>query len=176
MRPGRALPPAARAGGAAPGARSSRPRGAAGLTLVELLVTIAILSILAAMVLPIAKVTLKREKELELRRALRTMREAIDEYKRYSDQGLIQKRGLRSQGYPEELEILVEGVPQVGAIDKKLRFLRRVPIDPMTGEAVWGLRSTNDDPESTSWGGQNVFDVYSLSPGTALDGSKYSDW
>ncbi len=158
------------------GSALARRHGVQGLTLIELVVTIAILSILSAMILPIAKVTLKREKELELRRALRTMREAIDEYKKYSDSGLIQKRGLRAQGYPEELDILVEGVPQVGAIDKKLRFLRRIPIDPLTGEAVWGLRSTMDDPESTSWGGQNVFDVYSLSPGTALDESKYSDW
>lgn len=158
------------------GTALARRRGARGLTLIELVVTIAILSILSAMVLPIAKVTLKREKELELRRALRTMREAIDEYKKYSDSGLIQKRGLRAQGYPEDLDILVEGVPQVGAIDKKLRFLRRIPFDPMTGEAVWGLRSTMDDPDSTSWGGQNVFDVYSLSPGTALDESEYTDW
>ncbi len=158
---------------AVPGARRAR---SGGLTLIELVVTIAILSILASMVLPIAKVTLKREKELELRRSLRTMREAIDEYKKYSDSGLIQKRGLRAQGYPEDLEILVEGVAQVGAIDKKLRFLRRIPVDPMTGEPIWGLRSTMDEPDSTSWGGQNVFDVYSLSPGTALDGSKYSDW
>jgi general secretion pathway protein G len=153
-----------------------RRREALGLTLLELVVTIAILSILAAMVLPIAKVTLKREKEMELRRVLRIMREGIDEYKKYSDAGLIQKKGLTSFGYPEDLEILVEGVSQVGAIDKKLRFLRRIPIDPMTGEAVWGMRSVQDDPDSTSYGGQNVFDVYSLSPGTALDGTEYSDW
>lgn len=155
---------------------SVRRRGALGLTLLELVVTVAVLSILAAMVLPIAKVTLKREKEMELRRALRLMRNAIDEYKKYSDAGLIQKRGLTSLGYPEDLDILVEGVSQVGAIDKKLRFLRRIPIDPMTGEAVWGKRSIQDDHDATSWGGENVFDVYSLSPGTALDGTAYSDW
>lgn len=155
---------------------SVRRRGALGLTLLELVVTIAVLSILAAMVLPIAKVTLKREKEMELRRVLRRMREAIDEYKKYSDAGLIQKKGLQSFGYPEDLDVLVEGVSQVGAIDKKLRFLRRIPIDPMTGEAIWGKRSIQDDPDDTSWGGQNVFDVYSLSPGVALDGTNYSDW
>lgn len=153
-----------------------RRKGALGLTIIELIVTIAVLSILAAMVLPIAKVTLKREKEMELRRVLRRMREAIDEYKKYTDMGMIQPHGLQGMGYPEDLDVLVEGVPQVGAIDKKLRFLRRIPIDPMTGEAVWGKRSVQDDPDSTSWGGQNLFDVYSLSPGTALDGTKYSDW
>ena len=150
--------------------------GTLGLTLIELVVTMAVLSILAAMVLPIAKVSLKREKEFELRRVLRRMREAIDEYKKYADNGLIMKKGIRSMGYPENLDVLVEGVPQVGAIDKKLRFLRRIPIDPMTGQAVWGLRSIQDEPDSTSWGGENVFDVYSLSPGTALDGTLYSDW
>jgi general secretion pathway protein G len=154
----------------------ARQRNVAGLTLVELLVTMTVMAILAAMVFPIAKVTLKREKEMELRRVLRTMREAIDEYKKYSDAGLIQKKGLRSMGYPKDLDILVEGVSQVGAIDKKLRFLRRIPKDPLTGEDVWGKRSIQDDHDSTSWGGQNVFDVYSLSPGTALDETKYSDW
>jgi len=143
---------------------------------VELLVTVAILSILAAMVLPIAKTTLRREKEMELRRDLRTMRESIDQFKKFSDAGLIQQRCLQCYGYPEEMETLVEGVPQVGAIDKKLRFMRRIPIDPMTAEAVWGLRSVQDDPNDMSWGGQNVFDVYSLSEGEALDGSKYHDW
>lgn len=150
--------------------------GVLGLTLIELVVTMAVLSILAAMVLPIAKVTLKREKEFELRRVLRQMREAIDTYKKYADSGLIMKKGIRSMGYPEDLDVLVKGVPQIGAIDKKLRFLRRIPIDPMTGQAVWGLRSIQDEPDSTSWGGENVFDVYSLSPGTALDGTLYSDW
>lgn len=162
--------------GSLPGVRRGGSGRLLGLTLIEVVVTIAVLSILAAMVLPIAKVTLKREKEMELRRVLRQMREAIDEYKKYSDSGLIQKQGLMSVGYPEDLDILVEGTPQVGAIDRKLRFLRRIPVDPMTGEAVWGQRSVQDDPDSSSWGGQNVFDVYSLSPGTALDGSKYSDW
>lgn len=147
-----------------------------GLTLIEVVVTIAIISILAAMTLPVARTTLQREKETELKRALRTMREAIDQFKKFSDSGLIQARCLQCYGYPEDLESLVEGVPQVGAIDKKLRFLRRIPVDPMTGEATWGMRSLQDDPNSTSWGRQNLFDVYSLSEATALDGSKYGEW
>ena len=150
--------------------------GAFGLTLVEVVVTIAILSILAAMVLPVAKLSIRREKEIELRRSLRSMRDAIDQYKKFSDTGLIQSKCLQCFGYPEDLENLVEGVAQVGAIDKKLRFLRRIPVDPMTGEKEWGLRSLQDDPNDDSWSRQNVFDVYSLSEGTALDGSKYRDW
>jgi general secretion pathway protein G len=139
-------------------------------------VTISILAILSAMVLPVARTAVRREKEFELRRSLRTMREAIDNYKKASDAGALQPRCLQCFGYPEDLDILVEGVPQVGAIDKKLRFLRRIPIDPMTGEASWGLHSLQDDPNSDGWGRQNLFDVYSLSEATALDGSKYRDW
>ena len=150
-----------------------RPRG---LTLIEVLVTITILAILSAMVLPVAKTTLRREKELELRRDLRSMREAIDQFKKFSDAGMIQARCLQCYGYPEDLQALVEGVTQVVAIDKKLRFLRRLPFDPMTGEQSWGMRSLQDDPNGDSWGHQNVFDVYSLSEGTALDGSKYREW
>jgi len=149
---------------------------ARGLTLIEVLVTIAILLILSAMVLPIAKTTMIREKELELRHALRTMRESIDQFKKFSDAGMIQQRCIQCYGYPDDLDTLVEGVPQVGAIDKKLRFLRRIPIDPMTGEASWGRRSLQDDPNGDSWGHQNIFDVYSLSEGTGLDGSKYREW
>jgi general secretion pathway protein G len=149
---------------------------ARGLTLIEVLVTITILAILSAMVLPIAKTSLRREKEMELRRDLRQMREAIDQFKKFSDAGAIQARCLQCYGYPEDLMALVEGVPQVGAIDKKLRFLRRIPVDPMTGEQSWGMRSLQDDPNGDSWGHQNVFDVFSLSEGTALDGSKYRDW
>jgi len=149
---------------------------ARGLTLIEVIVTIAILGILSAMVLPIAKTTLRREKEIDLRRSLRSMREAIDQFKKFSDNGMIQARCLQCYGYPEDLDALVEGVPQVGAIDRKLRFLRRIPIDPMTGEATWGMRSVQDDPNGDSWGHQNVFDVYSLSEGTGLDGSKYREW
>ena len=160
--------------------RSARQAGtwgaASGLTLVELVVTIAILLILASAVIPVAKVSLRREKEIELRYALRNMRDAIDTYKKYSDQGLIQAKCLMCFGYPEDLEDLVEGVSQVGAIDKKLKFLRRIPVDPMTGDRNWGKRSLQDEPDSSSWGRQNLFDVYSQSPGTALDGSAYSDW
>lgn len=147
-----------------------------GLTLIEVLVTVTILMIIATMVLPIAKTAMLREKEIELRHDLRQMREAIDQFKKFSDSGMIQQRCLQCFGYPEDLEALVEGVAQVGAIDKKLRFLRRIPIDPMTGEASWGMRSLQDDPNSDSWGHQNIFDVFSLSEGTALDGSKYKEW
>jgi len=152
-----------------------RLRRERGLTLVEVVVTIAVLLILAGAVMPLAKVTLKREKELELRRALRTMRQAIDLYKQYSDQGLIQKEGVDSEGYPPELETLTEGIPQVGST-KKLKFLRRIPMDPFTHKDEWGLRSYQDEPDSRSWGRQNVYDVYTLYDGTALDGTKYRDW
>ena len=152
-----------------------RPRRERGLTLVEVVVTVAVLLILAGAVMPLAKVTLKREKELELRRALRTMRQAIDLYKQYSDQGLIQKEGVDSEGYPPELETLVEGVPQVGTT-KKIKFLRRIPMDPFTHKDEWGLRSYQDEPDSRSWGRQNVYDIYTLYGGTALDGTHYRDW
>jgi len=158
------------------GKRRPAARLQCGLTLVELVVTMAILVILASAVIPVAKVSMQREKEIELRHALRTMRNAIDEYKKYSDNGQIQPKCLMCFGYPEDLDDLVEGVPQVGAIDKKLKFLRRVPVDPMTGERNWGKRSLQDDADSTSWGRQNLYDVYSLSPATALDGSAYEDW
>jgi len=152
-----------------------RLRREKGLTLVEVVVTITVLLILAGAVMPLAKVTLKRQKELELRRALRTMRQAIDLYKQYSDQGLIEKEGVDSEGYPPELETLVEGVPQVGTT-KKLKFLRRVPMDPFTHRDEWGLRSYQDEADSRSWGRQNVYDVYTLYSGTALDGTRYGDW
>jgi general secretion pathway protein G len=152
-----------------------RPDRDSGLTLVEVLITIAVLLILAGAVMPLAKVTLKREKELELRRELRMMRQAIDLYKQYSDQGLIEKEGVDSEGYPPDLDTLVEGVSQVGTT-KKLKFLRRIPMDPFTHDTEWGLRSYQDEPDSKSWGRQNVYDVYTLYGGTALDGSKYEDW
>lgn len=155
--------------------RSLRDRSG-GLTMVEVLIVIAVLLILAGAVAPIAKVSIKRQKELELRRALRTMREAIDLYKRYSDQGMIEKEGVDSEGYPPELEILVEGVPLVGSAQEKMKFLRRIPVDPFTKEAEWGLRSYQDDFDSKSWGRQNVYDVYTLHQGTALDGTQYEDW
>jgi general secretion pathway protein G len=150
-------------------------RSSKGLTLVELIATVTIISILAMGALPLAKISIKRQKELELRRALREMREAIDRYKDAADRGFIEVK-LGTDGYPPDLETLVKGVTQVNATDKKLRFLRRIPIDPMTGKSEWAMRSSQDSPDSTSFGGQNVYDVYSKSAGTALDESKYSDW
>jgi general secretion pathway protein G len=148
------------------------PPAERGLTLVELIVTVAILTILASAALPIARFQVKREKERELRYDLWMMRDAIDKYKDAADRGAFQIK-LESQGYPPDLETLVNGVDVQG---KKLRFLRKIPVDPMTGQADWGMRSMQDDPDSDSWGGQSVFDVYSKSQGTALNGTKYSTW
>ena len=142
-------------------------------------VTILVVLVIAlAAVIPVAEVTSKRAKEIELRRNLRMIRNAIDGYKRAVDMGLIGGPDveLGSEGYPKDLETLVEGVEQVGALDKKLRFLRRIPIDPMTRSTDWGMRSYQDRPDSNYWGGQNVYDVYTKSDGTALDGTKYKDW
>jgi general secretion pathway protein G len=147
-------------------------RGERGLTLVELIVTFTILSILASAALPIARFQVKREKERELRRQLWSMRDAIDRYKDAADRGAFQTK-LESQNYPPDLQTLVDGVDVQG---KKVRFLRRIPVDPMTGKNEWGMRSMQDDPTSDSFGGQSVFDVYSKSQGTALDGTKYSTW
>lgn len=153
-------------------------RGENGFTYLELIIATMILAILAAAVIPVAEVTSKRAKEAELRRNLRTMRTAIDEYKRAVDLGVIGGTDVQlgSEGYPENLEVLVEGVSQVGAVGKTIKFLRRIPVDPMTNGTEWGLRSYQDEPDSTFWGGQNVYDVYTKSQGTALDGSKYRDW
>lgn len=150
----------------------------AGFTLLELILTIAVLTIFTAGAIPIARNAIKREREIELRRALREIRTAIDQYKRAADAGLISPFEVKqdSDGYPPNLTVLVEGVPLAGSPDRKLRFLRRLPVDPMTGRAEWGLRSTRDEPDARNWGGQNVFDVYSLSEATALDGTKYRDW
>jgi general secretion pathway protein G len=148
-------------------------RGAqAGLTLVELIVTAFILSILATAAVPIARFQVQREKERELRYDLWMMRDAIDKYKDAADRKAFQIK-LDSQGYPPDLDELVKGVDVQG---KKVRFLRKIPVDPMTGKAEWGMRSMADDPNSDSFGGQSVFDVYSKSTGTALDGTKYSEW
>jgi general secretion pathway protein G len=135
----------------------------------------AVLAVLAGVALPVAKFSVKRSKEMELRQHLRIMRNAIDEYKRFSDAGLI-PIDLGTDGYPEDLEVLVEGVELVGQVAKRVRFLRQIPVDPMTGEEEWGKRSFQDDWDSTSWGGENVFDVYSLSEGVGLDGVPYSEW
>ncbi len=146
-----------------------------GYTITEMVVVCAVLVILAAVSFPLAGYSIKRGKEAELRANLRLMRNAIDEYKRYSDAGLL-PIDLGTDGYPEELEILVEGVDLVGQVDFRKRFLRRVPTDPMTGEAEWGLRSYQDDWDSDTWGGENVFDVYSLSQGVGLNRIPYSEW
>ena len=143
-----------------------------GLTLIELIIAIAIIGLLAGAAVPIVKVRVKREKEIELRRDLWNLRDAIDRYKDAADRGAFQTK-VDSLGYPPDLQTLVDGVDVQG---KKLRFLRRIPIDPITGNADWGLRSNQDDPDSSSWGGQNVFDVYTKSEGTALDGTKYNTW
>jgi general secretion pathway protein G len=146
--------------------------GQAGLTLVELIVTVAILAILASAAVPLARFRAQRERERELRYDLWQMRDAIDHYKDAADRhAFIIKND--SGGYPPDLETLVNGVDAQG---KKLKFLRRIPVDPMTGKAEWTLRSMQDEPNSDSWGGQNVFDVASKSQGKALDGTKYSDW
>src|SRR5271156_4729978 len=149
-----------------------RPQRQSGLTLVELIVTVAILAILASAVVPLARFRVKREKERELRYDLWQMRDAIDRYKDAADRHAFQVK-VDSQNYPPDLDTLVKGVDAQG---KKVRFLRKIPVDPMTGNTEWGLRSMQDDPDSDSWGEQNVFDVYTKSTSTALDGTKYKDW
>ncbi len=147
-------------------------RSEAGVTLVELIITVAILAILASAAVPITRFEKKREKERELRYDLWTMRAAIDRYKDAADKNAFQVK-VDSQGYPPDLDTLVKGVDIQG---KKVKFLRRIPVDPMTDKDEWGERSMQDDPDSTSFGGQNLFDVYSKSQDTALDGTKYSTW
>jgi general secretion pathway protein G len=146
-----------------------------GFSLVELVLVCAVLSILAAVAFPSIRYTRIRGKEIELRAALRELRGAIDEHKRWSDASLIEIQ-LGTDGYPEELETLVEPIDVIGQIDKEIRFLRRIPVDPMTGLAEWGIRSYQDEPDSSSWGGENVYDVYSLASGRGLDGTPYSAW
>ena len=147
----------------------------AGYTIAELMMVCAIMVTLATVTYPVARFTQKRIKEAELRAHLRTMRNAIDEYKRFSDAGLIPLT-LGTDGYPENLESLLEPVDIVGQIDKQIRFLRKIPVDPMTGDSEWGMRSTQDESDSPSWGGENLFDVYSLSGGVGLDGVAYLEW
>jgi general secretion pathway protein G len=151
-----------------PGAKNER-----GFTLLELIVAATILSILTMMALPLARVTIQREREKELRQALWEMRDAIDRYKDAVDRGAFQPK-VDSGGYPPDLETLVKGVEAQGG--KKIRFLRSIPVDPMTKSKEWGMRSMQDDPDSDSFGGQSVFDVYTKSTGTGLDGTKYKDW
>jgi general secretion pathway protein G len=143
-----------------------------GFTLIELIVATAILVILTSLAIPLARVTIKREREHELRQDLWMMRDAIDRYKDAADRGAFQTK-VGSENYPPDLDTLVKGVDTNG---KKIRFLRRVPTDPMTGSTEWGMRSMQDDPDSDSWGGQNVFDVFTKSQGKGLDGTDYKDW
>ena len=153
-------------------------RSARGFTFIELIIVTTILIVLASVAMPLAQVTAQRQREAELRRSLRELRTAIDKFKESVDNGLIATTELRpgSEGYPPDLETLVEGVPAANdASGRKLKFLRRVPDDPMTDEE-WGMRSYQDDEDTTSWGGGNVFDVYTTSGATALDGTKYRDW
>lgn len=151
-------------------------RNQRGLTLIELIVAITLLMLLTSMAVPLARYKVRRERERELRYALREIRAAIDKYKDDADLGKLGPTKLESDNYPETLEILVEGVKQAGQVDKKKKYLRRIPKDPFTNSADWGKRSTSDDPTSTSWGGQNVFDVYSKTTEKAPDGTAYSEW
>ena len=143
------------------------------------MIVVTILLVLASAVLPLARVTSQRQREAELRRTLREMRTAIDKFKDSVDQGLIATTQLEpgSEGYPPDLETLVEGVPAANdASGRKLKFLRRVPVDPMTNDTEWGMRAYMDAPDARSWGGENVFDVYSKSEATGLDGTRYREW
>ncbi len=150
--------------------RSARPDR--GFTLLELMIATTILVVLSTMAVPLARLTIQREKERQLRFDLWEMRDAIDRYKDAADRNLFRTK-VDSQNYPPDLETLVKGEDVQG---KKVRFLRRIPVDPMTGTTEWGLRSMQDDPDSDSWGGQSVFDVFTKSQGTGLDGTKYKDW
>ncbi|HET8546967.1 MAG TPA: type II secretion system protein [Bryobacteraceae bacterium] len=147
-----------------------------GLTLVELIVAFTVMSVLASMAVPLARYKVRRDKERELHYALREIRTAIDKYKDMADLGQLGPQNIERDNYPESLEVLVEGVKVAGSVDKKVRFLRRIPRDPFTNTTDWGKRSTQDDPKSTAWGGQNVFDVYTKSMERAPDGTPYSEW
>ncbi len=154
-------------------------RSSPGYSFIELVIATAVLMILASAALPIAKISIRRQKEAELHRSLREMRTAIDDFKRWADAGRISTLNVNigSENYPPSLEVLVEGVPFTNdASGRKKKFLRRIPVDPITGKADWGLRAYSDNPDATVWGGQSVFDVYSKAPGKGLDGSTYRDW
>jgi general secretion pathway protein G len=162
-----------------PKSKNRNPKS--GFTILEMIIVITILSVLTAAAIPLVRNTVKRERETELRLALRQIRQAIDAYKRLTEQqpNAIPIEWKTQSGYPKELELLVEGfIPAntVGTSGNKIKFLRRLPIDPITGRAEWGMRSYKDDADSTSWGGEDVFDVYSTSDGTALNGTRYIDW
>lgn len=161
-----------------------RPVNNRGISFIELIVTLVILSVLAGLILPSAQMTMKRARELELRRDLRIIRTAIDEYKKYYDQAIVDKKiqsVMDKSGYPETLQVLIEGYDFGGLTNYKKKFLRKIPVDPFNPpqpgeEPKWGLRSYTDQPDSSSWGGEDVYDVYSLSGETAIDGTKYKDW
>jgi general secretion pathway protein G len=155
--------------------RGRRVSTESGTTLLELIIACSILIVLSTAALPIAKYSIMHRKEAELRRDLREMRDAIDRYKDAADRNLIRVE-VGSEGYPPDLDTLVKGVQLGAGTDRKIRFLRRIPVDPITGQAEWGLRAVQDDADSTSWGGKNVFDVYSKSQATATDGTRYADW
>lgn len=155
--------------------RQRRLSPTAGMTLLELIIACSILLVLSSMALPIFRYTVVRQKESDLRYDLRTIRDSIDRYKDLADQHKFRTE-VGSENYPPDLDTLVKGVQLGAGDDKRLRFLRKIPVDPMTGQSDWGLRCVSDDPDSTSWCGNNVFDVYTKSGGTALDGTKYSDW
>jgi general secretion pathway protein G len=155
--------------------RKRGKRSERGVTLLELIIAASILLILSTAALPVVRMTIVRSKEAQLHKALREMRDAIDRYKDYADRNLIRVE-VGSEGYPPDLETLVKGVRIGAGSDRKVRFLRRIPVDPLTGRADWNLQAVQDDPDSTSWGGKNVFDVHSKSQGTALDGTHYADW
>ena len=151
-------------------------RNQRGMTLVELIVSFTILMILSSMAVPLARYKVQRDKERDLQRALDAIRKGIDKFKDDMDAGKIGPPKIDSDNYPESLEQLVEGVKATGAVDKKIKYLRRIPKDPMTNSKDWGLRSTRDDPKALAWGGQNVFDVYTKSSDKAHDGTPYSEW
>ena len=153
-------------------------RDDSGFSFIELIVVSGIVFVLASAAMPLAQVTAQRQREAELRRTLRELRTAVDKFKDSVDQGIIPTTELKpgSEGYPPDLDTLVEGVSQVGRLDFKLKFLRRVPVDPMTGKAEWGMRCYQDDADDETWCGENVYDVQSTSTATGLDGSKYSEW
>lgn len=168
--------PACGAANAPSRSTTKRRRGSeSGVTLLELIIATSILLVLASAALPVVRMSVQRTKEAQLHKALREIRDAIDRYKDYADRNLIRVE-VGSEGYPPDLDTLVKPI-QIGAgSDRKVRFLRRIPVDPMTGRAEWNLQSVQDDPDSTSWGGKNIFDVHSKSQGTALDGTKYAVW
>jgi general secretion pathway protein G len=153
-------------------------KGQRGYTFVEIAIVAAIVAVLASAVLPLAKVTIQRNREIELRRSLREIRTAIDKFKDAVDSGAISAADLDAvtDGYPSKLEVLVEGMPDAKEKGKLLRFLRRIPMDPMTRTTEWGMRSSRDKPDATTWGGQNVYDVYTTASGKGMDGTEYHDW